>query len=62
MKRKWFLITLPNGEELIYKCSSWTGMTHIVQYIAGEYADDCYMRPMRFLEIILFLFGGTHVS
>ena len=40
MKIKFFIIVLPNGEELLYRCDGWTGMTHIIPYIAGECVFD----------------------
>lgn len=55
MKIKFFIIVLPNGEELLYRCDGWTGMTHIVPYIAGEYADDCMLRPVGLLGAIDYL-------
>ena len=63
MKYKFFLITLPNKEELLYKCSSWTGMTNIVPYIAGEYTEDTFMRPLTLFGAIKYLIkGGIYVN
>lgn len=41
-----FLIVLPNGKKLLYRCTAkyWTDMADIIQYFKEEYGDELIIR------------------
>ena len=62
MKRKWFMISLPNEKKLLCRSNGWAGLTKVIPYISEASADNSTIRPLNFLEVILFILGGRHAS
>lgn len=65
MKRKWFTIKLPNGEELLYHsktCNGWTDLTETINYFNKDYYDRISLCPISNLEAFKFLFKRRSTS
>lgn len=59
MKRKWFIIKLPNGEELLYHSKTkygWTNLTETVNYFSKEHYADISLCPISAFAAFKFLF------
>ena len=61
-KPEFFIIKLPNGEEMLIKCRGWAGVTDYVKYFKDEYDENTLLVSISKREARKFVRKGALFS